>query len=166
MFFTDWQLIQFHCLYEPLQFSCEGIFYLQQLIEVHIVNRSEDTVLYGLNYVSLETEFEYFIFEFELLNNCIENLNLNGIIKKYILIWNWIPINLKLNVILRNWINLLWNCILLNWKFNSIYWHVQFSQFKFSLCNSISIYWGTLLVVWKSNRVQIHRTHFRPISTH
>ena len=38
--------------------------------------------LYGLKYVPPETEFESFIFEFELLNlnNCIEKLNLNHII--------------------------------------------------------------------------------------
>ena len=41
--------------------------------------------MYGLKYLSLETEFES-RFEFVLfnLNNCIEKLNLNGII------WNWI----------------------------------------------------------------------------
>ncbi len=44
---------------------------------VHTCTRTP--VLYGQKHVSLETEFESFIFEFEL-NNCIEKLNLNSII--------------------------------------------------------------------------------------
>ena len=81
------------------------------------------------------------MFEFWLLilNNCIGKMNLNSIIWNWItlLVWDWIPINLKLNVI-WDWIQFLWNCIWSSLKIQlSIF--IQFSQFKFSSSNSIWI---------------------------
>lgn len=88
--------------------------------------------IYTQIYVSLETGFEKLIFEFVLfnLNNCIEKLNLNWYLKLN-LVWNWIPINVKLSVVLWHWIQLLWNL----WSSLKIqlciYFHIQFFQFNF-----------------------------------
>ena len=55
-----------------------------------------------------------------------------------------------------NGINFLWNCIWSSMKIQLYYFHIQFSQFKFTSWNSISIYWDTSGSLRKSNRALIH----------